>query len=417
MSSPHILVIGGGIGGLALSQNLRKRGVSFTLFERDASPSARAQGYRIRVAGEGADGLLECLDDELLKVFEETCAEMKSMSGARLNAVDGSPMVPLGPPGMRPGGPAPGPPWMKRDGRAYTVDRTMLRNVLLLGQEQHVKFGKTLTKYETTDSGITAYFSDGSSEQGTLLVGADGTTSPVRKQLLPNFRYLDTGSRVIYGKTPITEELLAHFPANAMAGTTIIQDQSPLTLFMEPILFPNDASLLTGGRVSRIDDYVYWVLGGSFETFGLSDTEFHSLSGKESAMLSLKLTAHWHPSFKPMFELQNTSQSAPLRLISSKPEPCWPVKRAQWTPDARVVFIGDAIHAMMPAGGSGANTALRDAALLARIIAEEGVSEETMGGFADQMWDYALPAIKGSAIAATKLLGFKGFESAREVVI
>jgi 2-polyprenyl-6-methoxyphenol hydroxylase-like FAD-dependent oxidoreductase len=87
-------------------------------------------------------------------------------------------------------------------GKAYAVDRTMLRNMLLLGQENHVKFGKSFTHYETTSNGVTAFFSDGTSEHGSLLVGADGTYSPVRKQLLPNVRYVHTLSRVVYGKRP-----------------------------------------------------------------------------------------------------------------------------------------------------------------------------------------------------------------------
>jgi len=145
--------------------------------------------------------------------------------------------------------------------------------------------------------------------------------------------------------------------------------------------------------------------------FGLPDAVFHNLSGKDVTDLTLKLTSHWDPSFKPIFELQNTAQSAPLRLVSAKPE------RPEWSPSANVVLIGDAIHAMTPAGGSGANTALADASLLGRIIAGKGVSEGSMTKFVDQMWEYALPAIKGSSEAGKKLLGFKGFESAKEVTI
>lgn len=380
------------------------------LFERDASASARAQGYRIRVAGGGAEGLRECLDDELWSLFEKTCAESKPpMSGAFLNAIDGTTIPSLFP---RPVGNGQGPQWMKlRGGQSFAVDRTMLRNVLLLGQEDHIKFGKVFTHYEMTETGVTAYFTDGTSEQGTLLVGVDGTASRVRKQLLPNLRYVDTGSRVIYGKTPLTEELIARFHPEAMKGTSVIQDKHPLTLFMEPIRFLDDAAKVSNGKLSNIDDYIYWVFGGSAEIFGISDSEFHSLSGKDAADLTSKLTAHWDSSFKAMFELQDLAQSAPLRLISSKPE------RAEWIPSEKVVLMGDAIHAMMPAGGSGANTALTDAALLAKIIAEEGVSEESMGNFVNQMWEYALPAIEGSAQGGKKLLGFQGFESAKEVVL
>lgn len=43
----HVLIVGAGIGGLFLAQFLRKQGVSFSIFERDASPEARTAGWAI----------------------------------------------------------------------------------------------------------------------------------------------------------------------------------------------------------------------------------------------------------------------------------------------------------------------------------------------------------------------------------
>ena len=43
----HVLIIGAGIGGLTLAQGLRKQGISFEIFERDASAEARGQGYAV----------------------------------------------------------------------------------------------------------------------------------------------------------------------------------------------------------------------------------------------------------------------------------------------------------------------------------------------------------------------------------
>lgn len=43
----HVLIVGGGLGGLALAQCLRKQGISFEIFERDADEHARFQGWAI----------------------------------------------------------------------------------------------------------------------------------------------------------------------------------------------------------------------------------------------------------------------------------------------------------------------------------------------------------------------------------
>ncbi|EAT81400.1 hypothetical protein SNOG_10901 [Parastagonospora nodorum SN15] len=43
----HVLIVGAGLGGLSLAQNLRKRGISFEIFERESEANARWQGWAI----------------------------------------------------------------------------------------------------------------------------------------------------------------------------------------------------------------------------------------------------------------------------------------------------------------------------------------------------------------------------------
>lgn len=45
--NPHVLIVGGGLGGLTLAQCLRKRGISFEIFERD--PDWRTSGWCIYI--------------------------------------------------------------------------------------------------------------------------------------------------------------------------------------------------------------------------------------------------------------------------------------------------------------------------------------------------------------------------------
>lgn len=45
--SPHVLIIGGGLGGLTLAQCLRKNNLSFQVFERDSNDHSRTQGWAL----------------------------------------------------------------------------------------------------------------------------------------------------------------------------------------------------------------------------------------------------------------------------------------------------------------------------------------------------------------------------------
>ena len=47
MSDRKVLIIGGGLAGLALAQCLRKSGVCFEVYERDLEPQSRSQGWAI----------------------------------------------------------------------------------------------------------------------------------------------------------------------------------------------------------------------------------------------------------------------------------------------------------------------------------------------------------------------------------
>ena len=48
----------------------------------------------------------------------------------------------------------------------------------------NIKYGKKLINITTSDDGVTAHFEDGTEEKGSVIMGADGGTSQVRKWLL-----------------------------------------------------------------------------------------------------------------------------------------------------------------------------------------------------------------------------------------
>ncbi|KAL9622213.1 MAG: hypothetical protein Q9160_003396 [Pyrenula sp. 1 TL-2023] len=403
-----VLIIGAGIGGLCLAQGLKKAAVNFEIYERDQSAAFRAQGYRLKIEATGDEALRTCLPPEVYQKFLDSCAifslgetDFNAVSGELTRSRQGSGLA--GGQGLKP---------------ARTADRTVLRSVLMSGLENHLHYGKELLRYEELgeDGTVIAHFSDGSSVRGSLLVGADGARSVVRRQYLPEQRLVDTGACCIYGKTPISADLLKRFPAKGLRWMTICSDtaptlqsvlieESPLTLLAEPIRF-DPRSKFSGSLPA---DYVYWVLIARKEMFAETESELTHLSSpdfmpSESAQLSLQLTKEWEPGLRSLFELQDVQQCSTLRVASALPD------TPAWAPSRYVTLLGDAIHLMSPCGGVGANTALGDAKDLTRIISNFGtLTSDDIGEYEKMMRARATISIMRSFIGSKKMFNQQPF--------
>ncbi|KAF9431803.1 hypothetical protein BGZ76_011677 [Entomortierella beljakovae] len=384
--SPHILIVGAGVAGLSLAQGLKKQDISFRIFERDASPDFRAQGYRLRINHYGATALKKLLTEDMWQLFQDTCATLElGMTG--LSAVDGSVTRSMagaaGDPSMKklPDEPLVGP---------YSADRKTLRSLLLMGLESDIEFGKKFTRFETNGiDQVKVYFEDGSQAQGMLLIGADGIHSAVRRQQIPELKLLDTTCRCIYGKTLLTPKLARSFPTEGLRWITAIKDDRPLTLFLEPMRFSSSIKEISAGQLADVSDYVYWVLIARESIFNISDEKLFSMSNREIVDFSLSLTQGWDDGIRSLFQNQLQEESSVLRLLSTSPT------MKVWESSPTITFLGDAIHPMPPAGGSGANTALRDAANLFDAI-KDGVTEAKISEYETVMREYGGEAITGS---------------------
>jgi len=196
MSEPfHVLIIGGGIGGLTLAQGLKREGISAAVYERDRTLTDRLQGYRVHISPTGGLALHECLPRHLFEVFDRTCGapntavrffteQMRLLLAFDRDLVANTDPV----------------------ARHRSASRITLRQVLL-AELDNVHFGKTFQCYEDHDGHITAYFEDGTSAEGDVLVAADGGGSRVRRQFLPDAQRVETGGVGIAGK--ISTENLA----------------------------------------------------------------------------------------------------------------------------------------------------------------------------------------------------------------
>ena len=69
-------------------------------------------------------------------------------------------------------------------------------------------------------------FGDGTEVKGSILVGADGTMSKIKKQLLPEHKFVDMEGRWFYGWTNLTSELERSLSKAALKGLTLVQDRT-----------------------------------------------------------------------------------------------------------------------------------------------------------------------------------------------
>jgi len=412
--APHIIICGAGLAGLTLAHILKKHSIPFHLYERDAATGFRAQGYRIYLHGPGIDALRYALSPKQFALFDQTCAKIsygwvqeadpmtaeKAESHIWLgNAPDSKDPEPEPKGGHHP------PPL--RDRR--TADRAVLRDVLLVGLEDHVSYGREMIQYETDGSSVTVHFKDGSSATGSMLVGAEGVGSPVRSQLLASHRPKYTGCLVFYGKSKWTEDLQQTVGDRMLGGMSFIRDQKtevPSFNLIEPIHFTKNSR---PDHPMLPDDYVYWISVVQEKHLNMKQDQLRVIKSEDAAKMVIDLHKHWHPSLRAVYEAQDVSQTSVLVLRCSDPS------IPDWEPSSTVTVLGDSIHAMPPTGASGAVTALRDAALLGKLIVEKGAGQDTIRAYEEEMRGYARETVDMSVKAGRFSFGYGPPESWQDV--
>src|SRR5262249_35013888 len=114
-----------------------------------------------------------------------------------------------------------------------SVSRITLRQVLLSGLDNVVQFGKTFVRYEELPTGrIRAYFEDGSTAEGDVLVAADGGGSRVRRQYLPHAERVETGVIGIAGKVFLDGDTGERIALELRHGLTLASGLGGYTLFV-----------------------------------------------------------------------------------------------------------------------------------------------------------------------------------------
>ena len=379
-----VMIIGGGIGGLALAQGLRRAGIAGHVYERTAERTDWLQGYRIHINPAGARALHDCLAPDAWQSFLDSvsagdggfgfltdrCAELLGLADAEINDPSAAPAD-----------------------RHHGVSRIRLRETLLGGLDDVLHPGKTFTEYRIEGDRVSARFADGTTAAADLLVGADGANSRVRGQLLPHAHRVDTGVVTVAGKFPLTAARAAELPPVLTGRANLVVPRGRGSLFTA--VWRHDHR---SGPAGDGADYVLW---GFADAAGSLPPEVESLDGPALQALVTDRIRGWSPAFHRLIDGSDPATVNAFKIKSAHPVDPWPT--------GRVTLLGDAIHNMTPMAGVGANTALRDADLLRRALIAARAGEapliQAVSRYEREMLGYGFAAVRRSLRNAQQAAG------------
>lgn len=327
---PEIAIIGAGIGGLAVSAALRKAGFETTIYEQ--APAFARVGAGIQMSPNAMkvlDGI--GVGDEIRAVaFEPPCWRNRvSDTGEMTNE------HPLGPDAK------------KRYGVPYVLMHRGDLHAALHGAvpDETIRYGRTLTGIDQGDGGIRLTFEDGSIVEPDAVIASDGVHSVVRDAMLESAEPQFTG-RLAYRTT---------FPARLLKGRTI------------------DDSCKWWGPDRHI--VIYYVTSNRDEVYFTTsqpepDFQVESWSATGDVNELRAAFADFHEDVRAVLGACPTVHK--WAIFERDPLPKWQ--------EGAVTLMGDACHPMTPYMAQGAASALEDAVVLSRCIADFG-GEDIPGAF------------------------------------
>src|SRR6266699_3190069 len=219
--------------------------------------------------------------------------------------------------------------------------RSRLHQVLREGAENRrikIAYGKKLADLESGTQGVVATFADGTTAEGSFLVGCDGVHSRTRSFInsdAPTPQYtglISTGGFAQHSSFPPTPDTM-HF------------------VFGKRAFF--------GYHISSSGE-LYWFVN------------FPQKAAPAKGDLDMIVNEEWQERMLELFREELPLISEMIRATESTiiAYPIYDIFRQPIWHQGPVVLVGDAIHAISPNAGQGASLAMEDAIVLAKCLRE-----------------------------------------------
>ena len=327
-----ILIAGGGVGGLTLALSLHQAGIACRVFE--AAPEIRSLGVGINLLPHAMRELTELgLLDALRAVAVETrevC--FYNRYGQFIH--------------KEPRGKFAGYDWPQ-----LSIHRGDLHEVLLAAVRQRLGgdafvLGKKAVGFTQDADTITLQFEDGTSAQGSAVVGCDGIHSAIRKQLHPGegppaYQGINMWRGVTRGKPYLSGASMV-IAGWLEAGKMVIYPiRNMVDERGDAIQLINWVAEVQSPRNVLQD----WNLAGKLDDF------YPVFAGRTHDWLDIDAL------------IRNADSILEYPMVDREP-------LSHWT-EGRVTLLGDAAHPMYPRGSNGGGQAILDARVLTGCLKRE----------------------------------------------
>lgn len=317
----RILIVGGGIAGLAMARALELQGFSSDLVEHRADVPQGGTG--LYLPGNAARAL------QALGLLESTAAVAMPIQTQRILDSQGQLLSVTRTSDVWS---SCGPCLALPRAALHTVLRNSLRNTGL-------HFGTSIVEIEQLEARSLVIFSDGTSGEYNLVIAADGIKSKVRQRLFPHVRPSFTGN--------VCWRFITRDTVGVDGWTVMLGDG--MSLLAIPI------------GADQVYVYADMAVGAQEAQRSLNDLPHSSLLAGFSAPLS------------PLITHRPAEVQIYFGLIEQ-------VVMENWV-NGRVVLIGDAAHASSPSMAEGAAMAMEDALVLAEALAASADISDALANY------------------------------------